>query len=135
MSGTCGQRSTAGRYNERGGARVKFLLTIAVLGVVAYVGYQYIPVAINAYQFKDFMQQSVNRAAAMGQSGEQLKAQLKSNFNDYGVPESATITTSRNAGRMEATVQFTRPIPLPFYIYEYNFDHTVTSTDLMGTPK
>ena len=133
MSGSCGKCSAAERHGERGEARVKFLVTIALLAVVAYAAYQYVPVAIRAYQFKDSMQQTVDKAAALGQRDEWVKTQLKAGFADYGVPPDAVITSSQREGRLEARVQFTQAIPLPFYIYQYNFDHTVKSTEMFTT--
>ena len=102
-----------------------------MLAVVAYVGYQYVPVAIRAYQFKDLMQQTVDKAAALGQGGEWVKTQLKASYADFGVPPDAVVNSAQREGRVEASVQFTRPIPLPFYIYQYNFDHTVRSSELL----
>ena len=134
MSSSCGKGPAPdSRHTERGEARVKFLVTIALLVAVAYVGYQYVPVAIRAYQFKDFMQQTVDKAAALGQRDEWVKTQLKDSFADFGVPPDALITSSQREGRMEARVQFTHPISLPFYIYQYDFDHTVKSTDFLTT--
>jgi hypothetical protein len=78
------------------------------------------------------MQQTVDKAAALGQSGEWVKTQLKASFNDYSVPPDAGITTAQRDGRMEATVQFTRPIALPFYTYQYDFNNTVKSTELFN---
>ena len=131
MSGSCGQRSMAARRGERGEARVKFLITIGVLAIIAYAGYQYIPVAINAYQLKDYMQQSVDKGAALGKNGEWVKTQLQASFGSFGVPPDATITTAQRDGRLEARVQFTRPIQLPLYTYQYDFAHTVKSTDML----
>lgn len=134
MSGLCGKRSAVDRHcGERGEARVKFLVTIAVIGVIAYMGYQYVPVAIRAYQFKDYMQQTVDKAAALGQRDDWIKTQLKASFADFSVPPDAVVTSAQREGRVEARVQFTRPIPLPFYIYQYNFDHTVKSTEMFVT--
>ena len=133
MSGSCGKRSAVKRYNERGESRVKFLVTIGLLAVIAYAGYQYVPVAIRAYQFKDFMQQTVDKAVyASAHRDEWIKTQLKASFGDFDVPPDAVITTAQRDGRVEARVQFTRPITLPFYTYQYTFDHTVKSTDMFG---
>jgi hypothetical protein len=131
MSGSCGKRSAIERHTERGEARVKFLVTIAVIGVIAYVGYQYVPVAIQAYQFRDYMQQTVDKASALGQRDEWVKGSLKASFHDFSVPPDAVVTAAQRDGRMEARVQFTKPISLPFYIYEYKFDHTAKSTELL----
>jgi hypothetical protein len=132
MSGSCGKSSLTKRRGERGEGRLKFLVTVAILAVVAYAGYQYVPVALKAYQFKDYMQQTVDKASALGQNGEWVKTQLKASFNDYDVPPEATITTAQRGGRMEATVQFTRPITLPFYTYQYDFNHTAKSTEFIN---
>jgi hypothetical protein len=44
------------RKPEQGGARLKFLIVAAILGSVAYAGYQLIPVFYRDYQIKDLMQ-------------------------------------------------------------------------------
>ena len=131
MSVSCGKRSMTGRRGERGEARIKFLVTIGLLAILAYAGYQYIPVAIYNYQFKDSMQQTVDKAVALGKNGEWAKTQLEASFASFGVPPDATITTAQRDGRLEMRVQFTRSIQLPFYTYQDDFDHTVKSTDLL----
>jgi hypothetical protein len=131
MSGSCGKSSIRNRRGERGEGRVKFLVTVAILAVVAYMGYQYVPVEFKAYQIKDYMQEVVNKAAAMGKDGEWLKAQLKeASARDYDVPD-AVITTAQRDGRLEARMQYTRSIPLLFYTYQYNFDYTAKSTEFI----
>jgi hypothetical protein len=130
MSGSCGERSGSDRRGERGGARLKFLVTIAILAAVAYAGYQYVPVKIKAYQFQVLMDDTVNKAVATGQGEDWIKTQLKGNFADYDVPPDAKITTERREGRMTARVQFTRPLSLPLY-NQYDFDYTAKSTDFL----
>ena len=44
--------NTKPRKSEQGGARLKFLIVAAILGSVAYAGYQFIPVFIREYQIK-----------------------------------------------------------------------------------
>ncbi len=118
------------RQSERGGATLKFLVVFSLLAAIAYTGYQYVPVAYNAHLFKDLMQQNVDKATALSRSGEWVKSQLRANANDYGVPPDALMATNLEGGRMQARVQFTRPIPLIVYTYQYQFDTTVKSSDL-----
>jgi len=54
------------RSGERGGSRLKFLIVMAILGAVAYTAYIYVPVAYQAYLYKDLMQTKVDAAAALG---------------------------------------------------------------------
>jgi hypothetical protein len=56
------------RQGERGGARAKFIIVMAVFAIVVYVGYLYVPVAYDAYYFKDVMQNKVDMAATQGAS-------------------------------------------------------------------
>ena len=119
------------RNSEFGGARLKLLIALAVIALVGYVGYVYIPVAVDAYYFKDTMQNKVNLAAAQGYDGAWISDQLSKSKAEYHVPEDAVITPAQKEGRMEVRVQFTRPIPFPGYTYNYNFDYTAQSTNFL----
>lgn len=116
---------------ERGSARLKFLIVAVIIGVVAYAGYQYVPVAYQAYQFKDLMQQKVDAAVALGHSPDWVQAQLLTSAPEFDVPPDAEIVPEKKDQRMEVTVRFTRPIEFPGYTYEYTFDHTAKSTDII----
>ncbi|HEX8139058.1 MAG TPA: hypothetical protein VF544_15930 [Pyrinomonadaceae bacterium] len=122
------------RRGERGEARLKFLIVIAILATIAYVGYQFIPIAYQAYQFKDYMQQNVDKAAVTGQTADWVETQLKAVSKEYNVPPDAEVEAMQRDGRMEARVRFTRPISLVVYTYQYEFDNTVKSSSLF-TPK
>lgn len=135
MDNSCGQNRSSVNP-ERGAARLKFVLLIAVIAVVAYVGYQYVPVAYQASMYKGAMQESVDKASMLGQSNEGLRSQLRTDGNKYSVPPDAEITVDRSAdGRLQARVQYTRPVALPGYTYSYKFDYTAKSTQLLGTTK
>jgi len=119
------------KSNERGGARLKFIIAIAVFATVVYVGYLYLPVAVDAYYFKDVMQNKVNMAAAQGYEAGWIKDQLVKSGPEYHVPADAIIASEQNDGRVEVRVQFTRPIQLPGYTYNYDFDYTAKSTTFL----
>ena len=116
------------RSNERGGARLKFVITVAIIGSLAYVGYLYIPVAYRAYLFKDLMQHYVDVAGASGYQPGWVADQLVKSEAEYEVPANAVITPAARDSRIEVRVQFTQPIEFPGYTYMYEFDHTVKST-------
>jgi len=123
------------RDSERGSATVKFIIVLAVVGIIIYMGIQYVPVAYNYRNFKTYMQESVDTAAVTGQGTEWARTRLLANAKDYGVPPEAKIMTTVQDGRVVATVQFTRPINmLPgIWTYNYTFDNTVKSTDLFSS--
>lgn len=114
--------------NERGSARLKFLMVMLVIGAVAYAGYLYVPVAYQAYSFKDYMQHQVDVASAAGYTPSWVGEQLTKSLPDYDIPSDALISPTTRDNRVEVRVQFTRPIEFPGYTYNYEFDHTVKST-------
>jgi len=117
--------------NEQGGARLKLVVFIIIFAAIIYAGYLYIPVAVDAYYFKDVMQNMVNQAVAQGKDSTWLKDQLVKSEPDYHVPPDAVITINQPEKRLEVRVQFKRPISLPGYTYEYEFDSTVQSTTFL----
>ncbi|HYW73004.1 MAG TPA: hypothetical protein VE961_18400 [Pyrinomonadaceae bacterium] len=122
---------TNGFNDERGGARLKLIVFLAIFAVVLYIGYLYVPVAIDSYYYKDIMQNMVNQAAAQGSDAGWVKDQLAKNGPDYHVPPDAKITTSIQDKRVQARVQFIRPIVTPVYTFNYEFDHTAQSTTFL----
>ena len=118
-------------HNERGGARLKLIVFLAIFAVIMYAGYLYIPVAVDAYYYRDIMQNMVNQAAAQGSDANWVKDQLLKNGPDYHVPPDATIQASMQDKRVQARVKFTRPIVTPVYTYNYEFDYTAASTTFL----
>src|SRR5262245_4045159 len=101
--------------DERGGARLKFIIAIAIFAIILYTGYMYVPVAVDAYQFKDTMQNKVDMATAQGYDTVWIKDQLVKIAPDYHVPTDAVITPAVRDNRIEVRVQFARPISFPGY--------------------
>ena len=122
---------TMAKKSERGSARLKFLVVVILLGAIAYAGYLYVPVAYNAYLFKDLMQQKVNAAVALSHPPSWVKDQLIKSAPEFKVPQDVEITANLEAQRMEVRAQFTTPIQFVGFTYNYNFDHTVKSTDFL----
>jgi len=120
------------RSSERGGARLKFIIVVAIIGAVAYAGYQFIPIAYQAYQIKDLMQHDVDTAVALGRPTSWIKEQLVKSSPEYGIPADAIITPTQQDNRMEVRVQYTQPIEFPGYVYNYEFDHTVKSATFLS---
>jgi hypothetical protein len=116
------------RQDERGGARLKFIIAIAVFVAVLYTGYLYVPVAYEAYEFKDLMQNRVDLASTQGYEAGWIKDQLVKSAPDFHVPPDAVITPAQRDNRMEVHVQFTRPITFPGFTWNYDFDYTAKST-------
>jgi hypothetical protein len=124
--------NTKARSSERGGARLKFLIVVIILAAAAYAGYQFLPIAYQAYQLKDLMQNEVDTAVSVGKSPAWVKEQLVKNSADYGIPTDAVIEPQQEGNRMEVRVRFTKPVEFPGFVYSYEFDHTSKSTSFLS---
>jgi hypothetical protein len=126
---TVAEQARRGRRGERGGARFNFVVVVVVIGLAAYSAYNYAPVAYNAYLYKDFMQETVNKAAyPPAKSNDWVAQQLRAAAKEYDLPQDADIKVQNEEGRIAARVTYTRPVRLPGYVYEYDFDHTARSS-------
>src|SRR5258705_5426677 len=94
------------RSNERGGARLKFLIVVAIIGIVGYAAYLYIPIAYQAYLFKDLMQHVADVAGAQSYPPTRVSDQLTKAGPEYCVPANAVITVSPYYNLIPVTVQF-----------------------------
>ncbi|MGH9929645.1 MAG: hypothetical protein ACREA9_10545 [Pyrinomonadaceae bacterium] len=119
------------RRSEQGGARLKFLIVAAIIAALAYAGYQFIPIAYQAYQLKDLMQHDVDAAVALGKPDTWVREQLVKSSPEYGIPADAVISSQLQNSRIEVRVQFTKPIEFPGFVYEYEFDHTARSSTFL----
>lgn len=116
------------KSSERGSARLKFLIFLIVVGAIGYGLYIYVPVAYQAYLFKDWMQHTVDVAVASGYQPTWVSDQLKKSLPEYEVPPDAVIAPANRDSRVEVRVTFTRPVEFPGYTYQYEFDYTARST-------
>ena len=119
------------RATEHGGSRFNFLLVVAVIAIVAYVGYQYVPVAYQASQLKVAMQDVVDKAVVTDKNAAWAEDQIRRSLPLYNAPPNALVTVASREARLEAHVEYTVPIPLLVTTYEYKFDHTARSANLL----
>jgi len=132
MTAHQGRRASRGR-GERGGARFNFIVVMLLIALAVYSAYNYAPVLYKAYRFKDFMQETVNKAAyPPGQTTDWVTQQLRAGAKEYEVPADAEIKVQKEEGRISAQVTWTEAVQLPAYVYEYNFDHTVRSSGFIN---
>jgi len=124
--------NTRSRRSEQGGARLKFVIVVALIGVVAYAAVQFIPVFFQAYQIKDLMQHDVDTAVALGHPPSWIKDQLTNSFPEYGIPADAVVAPAQQDNRLEVRVQYTQPIQFPGFVYNYEFDQTAKSATFLS---
>lgn len=125
----------ARRAREFGGSRFNFLLVLALIAAVAYAAYQYVPVAYQASQFKVFMQDTVDSAVITDKNAAWAEDQIRRSLKNYNIPPEALVTVVNREARLEAHVEYIVPVPLLVKTYEYKFDHTTRSSNLLTGTK
>ena len=119
------------KRSEFGGARLKFILFMALVILGGYIGYQMLPVMYRAYVWKDLMQHKVDVAATQGYPATWVNDQLKKSTAEYEIPTDAEIIATPQDQRIQVRVQYKKLIEFPGYTYEYDFDHTAKSTEFL----
>lgn len=118
--------------SQRGGANLSLLMFVLLVAVSGYAAAQYVPVAMRARIFQDTMQTKVNQAAVTNRPTDWLITQLRADLQDAHLPEDALVNVSQSERRIIANVQFTKSIPLPGYIYQYDFNYSVRSGSFLA---
>jgi hypothetical protein len=77
------------------------------------------------------MQDTVNNAVITDKDARWVDDQLRRNLTSYGVPPDAVVTVGNRESRIEAHVEYTVLVPLMVTTYEYKFDHTARSNNLL----
>lgn len=118
---------------ERGAARLNLLIFIALAALIGYAAYNYVPVAYNAFLFKDFMQETVDKASyPPGQPLGWVETQLRAKARELDLPADAVYKVQNQNNHVAAHVSWTHPVTMPGFVYEYEFDHTAKSSGFIG---
>jgi hypothetical protein len=126
---------------ERGSASVKFLLILVILFLLINAGYNYIPVAYEAQDFKQEMDTSVVQALALPgnvNALEATKTRIRRAATSNNLPADTFIEVKQINNIFQARAYYLKQVKLlPFglYNYTYQFDHTATPTGFLAKSK
>ena len=126
------------RTSERGEAGVKLIIVLVVLFLLAHAGFNYVPIAYEAENFKQEMQTAVVQAVALPGAGttmlDSAKRKIMIAVKNNDVPNNALVEVKQNGNAIQAHVKYTKQLNiLPFGIYKYNyqFDNTATPSGFL----
>jgi hypothetical protein len=112
---------------ERGEGRFGTLFAIVVLVVMVYLGFKFVPVMINSYTFKDFIEEEA-RFASVRRDDEEIKTRIYKKARELDLPiTEEMILTERTSARFDIAVSYTVPIVTPVFTYQYKRDEKVSS--------
>lgn len=125
------------RDSERGSASTKFIITFAVLLLVAHAAINYVPVAYEAESMKTEMQTAVVQGLALPgrlDPVSNVKTRIIKAAQVNELPPDVVIDVKQKGNVISAHVAYSKQVNmLPFGIYKYNylFDHTATPTGFL----
>lgn len=111
------------RIGERGEGRIGLMLALGMLGMGVFLGAKIIPVRINAYEFRDFIQQEC-RFAATRNHDEEIYKRIFDKAKELRLPlDKKHLKLERSLREMVITASYEQTIDLKFTKYVYKFDH------------
>ena len=111
------------RNGQRGDGRIGFLISLALLGVGVFIFAKIIPVRVNAYEFRDFIQEEC-RFAATRNHDEDIRKRIFEKAKELRLPlDKKNLHMERTAHEMVISAKYDQVIDLKFTKYVYKFDH------------
>jgi hypothetical protein len=99
------------------------MIALALLGAGIFVGVKIIPVRVNAYEFRDFIQEECRFAATRSRDEEIFKRVLDK-AADLRLPlEKKNLHMQRTTHEMIISAKYEQTIDLKVTKYVYKFDH------------
>jgi len=123
MSKGYGGATMLDRKAERGEGRIGFLISLVLLGLGIFIGVKIVPVRLNAYEFRDFIQEECRFAATRNRDDEIYK-RIFDKAKDLHLPlEKKNLHMERTAHEMVISAKYQQTVDLKFTKYLFTFDH------------
>jgi hypothetical protein len=116
------------RNKQLGGAKIKFVLTLAILGFGAYAAFEITPAYFANYQLQDMIKSEALFAtsAIPHKSGDDVRADVWKKMKELGIQakqeDIKVVTNGDNQGQaVSITVDYTVPVDLTVYKFTLDF--------------
>lgn len=115
------------RRRERGEGNFGTFVGIVLVALAAYVGVKTVPVMIDGYAFRDYLEEEA-RFAALRNKDDEVRTRVLRKAQELELPIGAkNITIIRGSSRFDIKVKYTVPIETPFYTYNWVFDEAISA--------
>lgn len=112
------------RRSERGEGKVGLLIALALLGSAIFVAVKVVPVRVNAYEFKDFIQEEA-RGASLRRDDKLIADRIMKKAKELEVPlERKNLKVNRSTSEMMISASFQQTIDLKVHKYVFRFNET-----------
>lgn len=111
------------RTAERGEGNLGCILWVLVLGLVVMVAWKALPVKVASAELYDFMDEQAKFAGA-NTTSEEVKKRILQRAVELKLPlTKEQVTVERNGDRIRMVAEYTVPVELPGYTYNWTFRH------------
>ena len=115
------------RRRERGEGNFGTLFAIVVLALAVYGGFKIVPVMIDGYAFRDYLEEEA-RFAALRNRDDEVRTRVLRKAQELSLPIGGKdILITRGSTRFDIKVKYTVPIETPFYTYDWVFDEAISA--------
>jgi uncharacterized protein DUF4845 len=119
------------RCGERGSARLKAVVWIALLGAFIFVCVKVVPVLFNEYQFQDAMQTTARFATINRQSPDEIRKTLVQEAKSKDIPvQPENIHVTNDAGNVKISADYSVTVDLQVYQLTLNLHPSATNNVL-----
>lgn len=120
------------RWNgQRGGARIKALIVLIILGSGVFCAVRLVPPYFANYQLQDSMRQEAAYASATRKKDDDIRADIEKKVQELGIPaDSNEIQVSDDAGNVKISVDYTVPVDLAVYQLQLHFHPQANNASL-----
>lgn len=109
------------RNRERGEGRMGAVISLLILVCLIYLGFKYIPVMVNTYSFRDYMEEEA-RYAAIRKGDEEIRNRLYERARELTLPvEKSNIQVQRSRSEVTISVKYMVPIETPVFTHRWEF--------------
>lgn len=109
------------RNSERGELKAQVLFSFAVLGLICYMGFKFVPVYVASYDFETAMRTQAQYAGSR-KPNKIIMTELLTKANELKLPISTeNVTIKRTSSLLTINADYMVPVKTPFFTYKWHF--------------
>jgi len=118
------------RSHERGAITIKALFMFVLFGAAIFTVVKITPVYIDERQLTYKVDDLANKSAVRNSKEDDIKKAIEVITREYNLPENSINLVSREAGRVQISLNYQRDIDFLVTTYQWKVSYTAAGKDL-----
>jgi hypothetical protein len=106
----------------RGGSRLNFVLTLAVLGAMVFAGVKVVPPYFANYQFQDSIETEARFALANSKKADDVRDDIWRKAQDLSIPVAKKEDIKVSLDRANVSIATDYTVPVDLIVYQFNLE-------------